>query len=751
MILRYCFFALLLLLFLTGCLDDENDYNKRPANLSGNIFQMLREKGEYNYFLRAAELTNYSSLLDGGGLVTVFAPDDAAFKRYLQEEYQADSLSAIPENDLKVLVAYHIVEFAYTTDDFLGFSASATADNPIAGDGSCYKYKTLAKEGITPMTDPVTKRKINAYSREKYLPVVSTRLFENRKSPDAEKDYKSFFPTVNWSGDKDKLYVGDAAVKESGLPTSNGYLYTLDRVVKPLPTIYKALGDGWAEKYSLYKKLFDRFSYFEYQADLSKNYAQQGDSLFLLWHYKKPQTDAEIPEIASEWSYHDEAGKLYEKALRYAVTCLAPEDAVLEPFLRSYFKEFGTESAGDDYLEKIPNNAIFHLLQAYAYDKMDLVIPSELVGNGIVGVNGEHFEVAEEEIQDIRFCANGMLYGINKCLVPAVFTHLARPLFQYPDFQFYALAFNQQGLYQQTIDPNNRYTLFIQDDETMSKKYAYTYSESTKGFGVYQFQNNRKDMAAAAVANLILTHLTFGEVKDPKKDPERRRYYVSRNYGSYFYAYDGEFYDETHKTLVVKDTFMTDNGLVYYMDRRFEKLTKDNALVNRLMKPDLTEFCKLLQSVGLVNGTAMPFAQQAMAFIPTNEAVTAGIAAGKIPVLGRTSTAQDTSMMIDYLKYYFVPKVKNKLEYYLLPGLGLEGATDEDFDLDAVTLVDYKNEVDARRVNISWQASTPNQLILTNTKGNRLITQDVDESPFFARNGVMFLLDDCFDYRDILE
>lgn len=750
MVSRCLFFGFLLMLLHTGCRDEDNDYNKRPNNLRGNVYQTLQEKGRFDYFLQAADMTGYRNLLDGGGLITAFVPDDAAFKSYLQQEYGTDVLTDVPANDLKLLVAYHLVEFSYTTDDLLGFTATANVDGGQAGDGSCYKYKTLAKEGVQTFVDPLSGREVDVYSREKYLPVISTRLYESRKSSDPASDYKAFFPTGHWSGEKDKLYVGNAAVKESGIPTLNGYLYILDQVVKPFPTIYQALeGKKLSTKYSTYKHLFDRLNCYEYQADLSKNYAQPGDSVFLFWHYKKPQKEAEIPEIASEWSYHNEAGKEYEKSLRYAATCLAPENKVLEAFLKQYFSNFGLAEAGDNYLDKIPVNAIFHFLQAHAYDKRDLIIPSQLEKEGIVGVNGEHFQVETGNIQDVEYCANGVVYGMNKCLVPAVFTSLTRPLFQYPQFKFFSLAFNLQGLYQQSADPYNRYTLFIQDDEVLQKEYNYACSESSTEVGKYQFLNKQVVMPDANVVKLILAGLVRGEITDPAEESGQRRYYVASDQATYFYTYGGEFYDETEKTLQVVDTFHTDNGIVYQLDGRFEKRT--NFVVNRLLEPDLLEFCKLLRSVKLVEGTRMPFAQNVMAFIPTNEAVEAAISDGRIPVLNESSTHEDTLRMTAYLKYYFVAKQKNKLEHYLLPGLGADGITPDAYDFEAITSVDYVKESDARLMKITWNPATyPNQMVLTAPNGRQLMT-DSEESPFFTKNGTVYLLDDCFDYRDILE
>ena len=74
---------------------------------------------------------------------------------------------------------------------------------------------------------------------------------------------------------------------ESGIPTDNGYLYIVDKVMEPSRTIYKELSDnsGTGADYSLCKGLFDRISLYKYDASVSKNYAaSSGDSLFYFYH-----------------------------------------------------------------------------------------------------------------------------------------------------------------------------------------------------------------------------------------------------------------------------------------------------------------------------------------------------------------------------------------------------------------------------------------------------------------------------------
>lgn len=235
------FLLLWLALLFHGCSDLFDNTTDGGKYSLGTIRQVLEQRGDYGMFIEALDLTGYGRLVDGGGLATVFAPDDVSFSRYLSQTYGTSDLTAVPIEELTVLVGYHMIQFAYNTDDFLAFTVTSQDEDAEQGDGSCYKYKTYARAPVTDFVDPKSGRTYSIFSQEKYLPVISTRLFTGRASANPEQDYKSFFPDGNWIGADDRLYAGNAAVIESGIPTDNGYLYLIDDVSHPLPTLYTAL------------------------------------------------------------------------------------------------------------------------------------------------------------------------------------------------------------------------------------------------------------------------------------------------------------------------------------------------------------------------------------------------------------------------------------------------------------------------------------------------------------------------------
>jgi len=725
-----------LVLFFVSC--ESSDQKDGDQYSLGTTCRILESRGNFTYFIEALNRSGYYRLVNGGGLVTVFAPDDNAFKSYLESKYGTVDMSQVSDEDISLLVGCHMIQFAYNKEDFLAFSTSSSDDDSGTKKSFCYKYKTYGRESVEDFTDPVTRRKVKLFSREKYMPVFSTRMLSSRGISDAEGDYRKLFPDVNWQGSDDRLYAGNAAVLESGISSDNGYLYIIDKVIEPSKTIYKELSGSMKDNYSISKRLFDEINFYQYNAEITKNYSSTGDSLFYFYHWSAPARSGEIPEIASEWTYHDESGVVFDRMLRYSTNCFLPTDDVLEPYLKDFFREYGTYTQ-EDFISVIPKNAIYHFLRAHAYGGKDFIFPSELEKNPINGVNGERFSISSSEMAAIQYCSNGVIHGMKKVFQPAVFTHMTAPLFRYPQFTFYANAFNTKNMYQQMVDANNRFTLFIQDDQDLAAE-GYSSTESTNGHGNYTFRNKAGNMAPNAVSNLLMSQFLFGEFP-ALEDTDDLRYFVAKDEKTYFYIRNKVLYDYSGKALSVKTNFNTENGVVYQLDRVIPARVGPYSETGKLA--EFQEFKKLMVQAGIGNnsgGLVSPMAD-AIIFFPTNDAVTDAIATGKIP----TVVDGDVTELRKYLQYYFFQLKKNKLNSYLLPGLGPDGMTSDAYSGNYITMSEALTESDAKTISFAWNPVSPGSVTISDMGGYSITTQP--DVIYLRTNCACYVIDECFDYR----
>lgn len=133
---------------------------------AGDIVSTARASGEFKTFLKAAEATNLTGLLQKTQNITVFAPTDAAFAALPPGEL--DKLM-LPENkaELQKLLVHHIVNARLPSDKFAGAKGpvpTVAGDNlqidgsaqPVKVDGAdIVQADVMASNGVLHVVDKV--------------------------------------------------------------------------------------------------------------------------------------------------------------------------------------------------------------------------------------------------------------------------------------------------------------------------------------------------------------------------------------------------------------------------------------------------------------------------------------------------------------------------------------------------------------------------------------------------------------------
>lgn len=782
----------------------------------GTIYQNLVAKGNFSLFLQAIDITGYKVAVNESELLTVFAPTNEAFSAFLESTLEVSSLDEVRGNQEKLdmlerIVAYHIVQFSYNKDDFLSFTTSADFEAP-RGDGSAHRYKTLMRDPITYYKDPINRRDVQIYSREKYLQVMSTNLFKSRRSPNYEEDYRYFYPNVNWKGDIDQLYVGEAAVLEMGIPTDNGYLYTIDKVVVPPKTIYQLISDGGPlnEKYSYVAHMLQRFNTYDYSKSLSDSYALPGDSLFLHYTFRKPQNTAELPEIGSDWTYHDEMGAGVIRSMSWAVTAMLPTNDALETWVREKLPQWADDgNTMTQIINDLPYNTLYHILVAHVFDKRNLVIPSQLPVEGLVGICNERFTVDPAELDTVVVASNGVIYGMNQVNEPALFRTVMKPLFEEKterSYQFFANAFNQRSNYFLVSDLGGdvKYTLFVISDEDMGENYnQYVREDPGSQTGKLETvtTSSRNELSEGDKINLVVNNLVYGYVPVPEQfeneeESQFLRYYITENEGDkvqFIYCYNGEFYDELDNPLgyqkvgdegsigvYFNEDYGIENGIVYQISTK-SKVRDANASVifdnGGRTKYNISKFVQLMADCGIVNGNGViqnswNRNKELMFFAPNDDAVEAAELAGFIPFFDPnddTMAPEEQMKRKEALRkwclFYTYDRFANGFNSYALPGLdplGLSG-WDDAYEREFITGYDPENPADFTRAFVGWAPDDFMRMYMKDNVGNTAyaVTEyrhlnsegEYEFTKAFpllrAGNTAAIVIDRCFDYNNM--
>lgn len=702
-------FIVCLLLF-AACEKEIEKHNERPDFLKGNAWEVLADRGNYQLFLQGAELAGFRDVLEGKGLCTVFAPDNEAMKHYLNGK----SLQDIPENELKVLIGMHIVEYSFSYRQLLDFQHYGDAGPGQTPAGLNYKQRTFAKEEISEMTDPMTGRKVRVYHKEKYLPVFSTRLFSTRKLENPESDYLYFYPDSKWYGTEDKLYAANAGITEYAIPSDNGYVYLLDDVIRPLRTVYQVMEDR-AEDYSVFRDVYNRFADVKYDKSISEEHAATGDSLFLFYH-------KELPKIASEWTYNDEGSTGWKVPVLsgIAFNLMAPDNAAMEQYLREFF-----EGNYDSY-EQLPLLTLYYLAQNHVKEG-SIVFPDNL-RQGETSIYGDKYDLdKDEDITYKEICTNGVFYGVNKVVTPAMFRSVTAPVFKDEDYSIFAYILHKATELTQLINMENDYTLFIPTNEAFETFMHYRLNLGDGIWGNEKLEcetspGKWEKVSDADMIEIAQQHIVLGKIGGMRG----QKIWSAKGNLTYVITDDGTVRGEGSEAVEpLKAWKELENGSAYVINSILKK--SENTIVQSLRMSDRYSkfYAKLVEAEVIDKDGLMPFlgGEQAVVLALDNDA------------MEQLTLPTDKQELADYLSYYFVSLGINKLTDYLLPG--------------------YKVDGNFRTLQIDRELSTAyetvyKQMYIRETGDGRMEVADVDGTaavvtaaglPLFASDGVIYTLD----------
>ena len=147
---------------------------------------LFRSDNNYSYFLKGVELTGFRPYLQGKGILTVMAPNDEAFKTYLEKNYGTVDLTTIPKEELSKLIGFHLLYYSYNKANMENFrpegQGATNEGSEILDPGMYYKFRTRSSSTPTQKIDPNTQKEITVYHLERFIPVFSHNYFKSTVS-----------------------------------------------------------------------------------------------------------------------------------------------------------------------------------------------------------------------------------------------------------------------------------------------------------------------------------------------------------------------------------------------------------------------------------------------------------------------------------------------------------------------------------------------------------------------------------------
>lgn len=660
-----------------------DDYFATPDWLKGSIYKVLEEKGNYTIFLKGVQIAKMEQMLNGKSILTVMAPNDSAFTVYLNENYGGKSIDQIPQSEVSKLIGFHVLYYSFNKDKLINFrpaegDGASIADKNINA-GLFYKFRTKSMDEISIEKD-TAGNDVHVYHLDRFLPVFSYRMFQT-KQIDAKTNYEYFFPNTPWKG-ADGFNVSNAAIKEYQLIADNGYIYTIDRVLRPLETIYKELSSN--SNFSDFLELYNSYQYYQLDPALTLEY---GNGIDLYQHYHS----APLANIACEWPVTDY--RLMDQLSLKSYSVFAPNNTAMRSFFDDYWRVGGYSS-----LSEVSKTSVNYLLFNCVYSA-SIVFPEEIKKKLIKNSYGTviNFDVDAVPASNRKICVNGALYGLDVLAPPAMFGSVTGPAFQYKKYSYFLDMLSASDLVLTLSSDETKYLMLYPDNDLMNA------TGITRGMdgGLYRGATRlstgvQQNYMFAHVVNLDGTTGSYNALPPSGKHVFRT---LSPSMNLYWYMKDGKITNSIkHNELLYMPgitendvyaelnelTFRNgwNNGKCYSYQNTTTPFLLEGTLANALYpkfiplminnRSNATTiyhgFIQLLDKAGLISEQSiLPVIENCLMFVPTTEAVKKAIINSKIPGITTSitdvnelnffanCTVSDAGALQYYLLQYFIP------------------------------------------------------------------------------------------------
>jgi hypothetical protein len=229
--------------------------------------------------------------------------------------------------------------------------------------------------------------------------------------------------------------------EELEVRTSSGFIYFLDRVVPPMPSIEEYMIAN-EDKYGIYYDLLQRFAaYSVREIDEQKRvlYNKSYDLIFDLSEERGPSTNTQVPP-QNMW------------------TAFLPKNDIMQNYLdNTILKNYPA-------IDSVPRVTLFYILQTQLSGS--LVLKSKLA-DGYFNAFGDPTELSAGDLNSGYMCSNGVVYETDKVLEPNVFTTVPGTLFFDKNYSTLLFVLNQANMLSSISNPDQDVTVFATTNDQL--------------------------------------------------------------------------------------------------------------------------------------------------------------------------------------------------------------------------------------------------------------------------------------------
>lgn len=639
LITSYLVFLFIASLFYQ-CSDPHERYEDPPW-LGGTNIETLEKGGNNNHFLALMDRAEYRTSIENQ-LFTLFVPSDSAFEVYFKS-LGINSVEDMSVEEAEELFGQHILINPRSREQLMYEYAWFELQDPKGEYGTLF-HRKLTYSSPLDYTEEVRYDEIykgqtlTIYRSNTMIPLFTTEYFEDYFGDPEGSDYLFMYPGSSWSGTQ----WHDAMVTEAEVRTSSGFIYYIDRVVAPIPTIEKYLLEH-QDNFGLYYDIAQRFATY-YDDELN----EQAERV-----YRKGYN--QILDFANEWGPSGDLSSgnpdMYPEML-YMFSTFIPYDHVLQEFLDNTVFQYY------ESIDSVPQLFLVYLLQSHLNSFLNL--PSKMEKR-FKNYYGDDIQIdIQNDIDNAFMCSNGIIYMMNRILEPNAFTCVPGPIFYNRDYTTFLHALNNSGLLSTLTKPGIDVTLFAADNDQLLER-GIRYNE-VDGEIVIEIRSSAgiwNAMEPDHLEDFVNDYIHIGLYEDFQDEG-----FIHMESDNCLYYNNGRISGGGNQA-VGDDCLVTEkipsekNGNLFYLDNAI--LEPKNAAEFILEDPELSAFGNLLSQADFIDSTQVYYEitgvlypkisfmaeqKQWTIMAPTNQAIADAELQGLIP--------EDIEELKEFIKYHFV-------------------------------------------------------------------------------------------------
>jgi len=651
--LHYYLFVVPLLALLLSCSSDVYDeYYARPEGLENPIFQELEAKGNFKNLTALIEKAGYKDILSKSGYWTMFAPNDAAFAKFFQEQGISD-VSKIDNETANKIVRYALVYNAFKDDRLSDYqSAKGWVE------GSAYRRRTAFYDGFVTKTIngksmvTIGSNRNGGYiqgdNNNKYITYFMSEYFKTNAL--SSYDFNFFYPGKEYTG----FNVFDSKVVQANGIAENGVFHEVDQVNLPLLNIDQYLEQN-NSKYSLFRQILEdnlaSYVFFQPATTAYYNYTGKTDNVYVKLY------DASLafsPNNENFIKLEDNDGQ------SSGFTLIVPENAPLQAFVNSILLKHYSS------IDKLPKYVFQDLINAHMVQGTVWPSKKDLL-NGLKEDLTFDFNT---DITERKVLSNGLFYGANKLQKSNIFYTVYTSAYLDPSYSFATRIFNDGSGYKELISNiNTRFTLLLPSDATLMNlgfnydtRFQYwTYNAP----GVAETGSLARNRLLRLFYNCIILSpkgeldniaTTSGIIRTGDNDlpGEYIRWANNKVYAA------GDDANGTSVNIIGKE--LQENGITYYVDKFpqfstelqgkvIERLSKSNTQFNSFYQYLLNSTI-YVSSTGKIEGVDLGTSYTFI--VPNNAAIAKAVADGVLPASNNPTLQGDKDLVADFIRYHII-------------------------------------------------------------------------------------------------